>query len=392
MANEIAIYLDLDNLVIGARQLNLPFDIHLILDHLAQITRGRFVLRRAYGDYRQDKRLLEALTTAGFITQSTVALNSFGKNLADMQLVVDAMESLVEGRSFDTYVLMTGDRDFTPLVQSLHKHGKQVIGVGIKHAASSSLVNLCDQYVFYEELMPAPSVTEAQIESLLARSLNELLKNRTRVRASVLKQHMNESSNRLFDSSPFADTSFRQFLARHKHLAVVQQEGTTTYVQRPPDEAPPTPLHLRYRSELKRRRLRVPPAGKRLKVLKDIITQLVREPDIRWRQLIHKLSARYKRNGLDISRNLINSVMLVARRAQVIHPIKGKSLAAAPLLLQLQGDNVNQEAIIRCDAVYLKAIKELSEPFDLEEAALALYQHRKFAPYLEKVLNTWMVN
>lgn len=392
MSNEIAIYLDLDNLVIGAKQLNIPFDINLILDYLKQLTQGRFVLRRAYGDWRQDKKLLEALTAAGFITQSTVALNNFGKNLADMQLVVDAMETLVDGRAFDTYVLMTGDRDFTPLVQTLHKHGRQVIGVGVKHAASNTLVHLCDHYIYYEDLVPVPEVTEAQVEELLARSVDDLLQDRPRVRASILKQRMSDNSNGLFDNSPFAVTNFRKFLAQYKHLALVEQEGTTTYVRRPIDQAPPLSLHLRYRSQLKRRRLRIPPAEKRIKVLKDIIRLLQQDPDIRWKQLIQRLALLYRQKELNISKNVINSVMLVARRAQVIHPIKGRSLAAAPLLLQLEGDKIYQEAIIRCDAIYLQAIQNLPEPFDLEEAAIALYQNPKYAPYLQKVLDSWMVD
>jgi uncharacterized LabA/DUF88 family protein len=152
MTNDVAIFLDLDNMVIGAKQANLTFDINLILDHIKEITNGRIVLRRSYGDWRQNRELLKELTTAGFLIQSTVRLNTYSKNLADMQIVVDTMDTLIDGHNYTVYVLITGDRDFTPLVQSLRKRGKQVIGVGVRHTASRSFVSLCDQYIFYETL------------------------------------------------------------------------------------------------------------------------------------------------------------------------------------------------------------------------------------------------
>jgi uncharacterized LabA/DUF88 family protein len=390
MTTDIAVFLDLDNLVIGAKQLNLDFDINLILDHLAELLGGRIVLRRAYGDWRQNKKLLEELTAAGFTTQSTMRINKFGKNLADMQIVVDTMDSLIDGHHYGSYVFMTGDRDFTPLVQSLHKRGKHVVGMGVKHAASRSLVNLCDHYIFYDDLIPAPTMTEAQIEELLVQSLDHLLANRTRVRASVLKQHLNESSSGAFDTSPYSGKSFRKFLNRFPHLVDLQQEGTTIYVRRPKRTAPSRPLHLRYRTGLKRQRLRVVPADQRLAILKAIIRILAQSEETRWRQLIDTLATDFRTRDQAISNNNINAVMLVAREAEIILPMKGNSLATAPVLLQLKGNSAYREAIVRCDAVYLRAILDLSDFFDLKEAALALYDNPNYACYLQKVIDVWM--
>jgi uncharacterized LabA/DUF88 family protein len=174
-ANDVAILLDLDNLVIGAKQINLAFDVNLVLEHIKKITNGRIVLRHSYGDWRQDQQLMRDLATAGFITRSAIRLNNFSKNLADMQIVVDTMETLIDGHQYSTYVLMTGDRDFTPLVQALRKRGKQVIGLGVRHTTSQSFASLCDQYIYYEEIVPAPQLTDAQVEELLTRSLQHLL-------------------------------------------------------------------------------------------------------------------------------------------------------------------------------------------------------------------------
>lgn len=391
MSNDVAIFLDLDNLVIGAKQANINFDINLVLDKVREMTNGRVVLRRSYGDWRQDQKLLEQLTTAGFTTQSTVRINNFSKNLADMQIVVDTMDTLIDGHQYSTYVLMTGDRDFTPLVQSLRKRGKRVVGVGVKHTASRSFVGLCDEYLFYEDLLPMPGLTDDEVDGLLVKALEDLLDDDTeRIRASVLKQHMVELSKGAFSQTHFGNGSFSKFLARYPQLVIIEREDTTTYIRRHIVETETAVLHEQYRSGLKKLRFRIIPAADRLVILKDLIQTLDEEGQLRWRQVIDMLAQKYNADGKDISKNMINAVMLVARQGQIIRTLKGKSLATAPVLLMLEGPKRFQEAVVRCDATYLRQILELPEPFDLTEAALALYDSVNYTAYLEMVMKKWM--
>lgn len=394
MSNDIAVFLDLDNLVIGAKQINLDFDINLVLAKIKELTNGRIVMRRSYGDWRQSAKLMQDLAGAGFTTQSAVRLNNYSKNVADMQIVVDAMETLVDNRQFSTYVLMTGDRDFTPLVQTLRKRGKQVIGVGVQQATSSSFAELCDQYLYYEQIVPVQKMTEAQIESLLARTLGELLKEKERVRASILSQRMQEDSRGAFDKSSYPERTFRQFLARYPHVVSLEQEDSTTYVTTPQKEPEVRPLHLRYRSILKKQRLRVVPAQTRFQVLRDIIDTLQQDKQqtCRWRNLIDNLAEKYQTSNNEISKNSINAIMLAARQAQVIRTLKGKTLAMAPVLLAVEDEKPFQEAVLRCDATYLQGILNSEEPFDLEEAALALYDTPGYSRYLQVVMKKWVEN
>jgi uncharacterized LabA/DUF88 family protein len=391
MTNDVAIFLDLDNLVIGAKQANINFDVNLVLEKIQELTNGRLVLRRSYGDWRQNQKLLEQLAIAGFTTQSTVRISNFSKNLADMQIVVDTMDTLVDGHQYETYVLMTGDRDFTPLVQSLRKRGKRVMGVGVKHTASRSLVGLCDEYVFYEDLLPAAEMTEVQVERLLLQALDQLLDGETpRVRASILKQQMVELSRGAFDHTRSSDGNFSKFLTRYGHLILVEKEETTTYVRRL--SAPPATavLHQQYRSGLKKQHFRVVPAPERLQILRDLIPILEKGQELRWRQIIDLMFETYQQVGKDISKNMINGVLLVARQAEVVRTLKGKTLATAPVVLQVVGEKRFSEAVVRCDAAYLRVILELPEPFDLKEAAIALYDSPDYAPYLQMVMSKWM--
>ncbi len=388
--NDVAILLDLDNLVIGAKQINLSFDIKLVLDHIKKLTNGRIVMRHSYGDWRQDQQLMRDLATAGFVTQSAIRLNNFSKNLADMQIVVDTMETLIDGHQYSTYVLMTGDRDFTPLVQALRKRGKQVIGMGVRHTTSQSFASLCDQYIYYEEIVPTPQLSEAEVEELLNSSLQQLLNGEQHVRASVLKQHMSDSSKGAFDKSHHAEGSFRKFLGKYPHLVQVEQVETTIYVTRPEKkDKMPTPLHIEYRRGLKKQRLRVVKREMRFTIIKDLIRHLTTSDQVRWRELIDTLHEEYKSKEKKISKNAINAVLLLARRAQVIRTLKAKSLSTAPVLLELKGQKLVQDAIMRCDAAYVKGILELADEFDEEEAAVALYYEPQFARYLKTLIKNF---
>lgn len=387
MPNDVAIFIDLDNIAIGAQQANLAFDIDLVLDHIGELTNGRIVLRQAYGA-GENTVLIKALSKAGFSVQSSARINHFSKNLADMQITVSAMETLLNNQQLRTYVLMSGDRDFTPLVHALRKHGKRVIGVGLKHTTSDSLASLCDQYIFYEDLAPQRQISPTEVDELLDNALYEVLRNKPRERASILRQAMVELSGNTFDRSAYGAPSFRRFLERYPELVTVEQEGTTIYVRRPRPEPTETPLFLLYRRELKRRRLRVVGPEERFKILRLLLDVVESHPQRPWRDVLD-LIAQTSTNGSDtsaFSRNKINDVMQIARHANVIATEKGYPLAAAPVQLIISGERLFTEAVARCDTVYIQAIKELEEPFVIEAVALALYDKIAYVPYLQRLM------
>jgi uncharacterized protein (TIGR00288 family) len=385
--SDIAVYLDLDNITIGARDAGLTFDVNLILDAIKQRTNGRIVLRRAYYDnLRQDQKLVRELTAAGFSVQPAVSLNNHSKNLVDMQIIVDALDTVIDGRQFSTYVLVTGDRDFTPLINSLRKQGKKVIGVGVRHTTSPGLVSSCDDYIYYESLVPPPPLTEEQLERLLTEALREVLENSetSKVQASVLKERMIALSGGLFNHQHYVGGSFSKFLERFSHLIKVQQADTTTYISQRKTAPMRSDLYKIYRSALKKEKLRVVAAGARFPILHNIVSTLQSQNTLFWRLLMDEVFERVAGNGREISKNMVNAVLLVAREGRVIRTLKGSTLSTAPVLLALEGEQPFGEAVICCDVAYLRAIRALPEPFDLEQAALALYDNVNAAVYLER--------
>ena len=154
----IALFIDHENLVLGAREIGRTFDLGPIMEALAE--RGRVVARRAYADwtlFADDRRsLVEHNCELIDIPQRTGAVR---KNAADIKLAVDAMELAYERGFVSTFVIASGDSDFTPLVAALRALNRRVIGIGVKGSTSALLPPSCDEFMFYDRLSGVSEIT-----------------------------------------------------------------------------------------------------------------------------------------------------------------------------------------------------------------------------------------
>ena len=153
----IALFLDYENLAIGARDgLGVaPFDFGPVADALAE--RGRVVARRAYADWSafdEDRRLLARAQVE--LIEIPQRVGGSRKNAADIKLAVDAMELAYERGFVSTFVIASGDSDFTPLVAALRGLNRRVIGIGVKGSTSALLPPACDEFLFYDRLPGVP--------------------------------------------------------------------------------------------------------------------------------------------------------------------------------------------------------------------------------------------
>lgn len=148
----IGLFLDYENLAIGARDnLGIPFNFKPIADALAE--RGRVVVRRAYADWSffdEDRRMLARHQVE--LIEIPQRMGAVRKNAADIKMAVDAIELSFEREYVTTFVIATGDSDFTPLVQKLRELNKRVVGIGIEAATSNLLPPACDEFLFYDRL------------------------------------------------------------------------------------------------------------------------------------------------------------------------------------------------------------------------------------------------
>ncbi|MGI8940764.1 MAG: NYN domain-containing protein [Actinomycetota bacterium] len=154
MAEEerIALYLDFENLALGARDRGEKLDMSVIMDALSE--RGRVVTRLAYADWNLFAEHRQGLVSQRIdmieIPQRTGMVR---KNAADIKLAVDALELALEREYITTFVIASGDSDFTPLVLKLRELNKRVIGVGVEGSTSELLPGACDEFLFYERLL-----------------------------------------------------------------------------------------------------------------------------------------------------------------------------------------------------------------------------------------------
>ena len=149
--DRIALFLDFENLAIGARERGGTLDMAVIVDALAE--RGRVVVRRAYADWNLFSEFRQNLVAQRIemieIPQRTGMVR---KNAADIKLAVDAIELAFQRDFVTTFVIASGDSDFTPLVSKLREMNKKVIGVGVEGSTSELLPGACDEFLFYERL------------------------------------------------------------------------------------------------------------------------------------------------------------------------------------------------------------------------------------------------
>jgi len=239
----IGLFIDYENLAIGAREdLGMVFDFGPIADALAE--RGRVVVRRAYADWARfepDRRML---------TDNHVELIEIPqrkglvrKNAADIKMAVDAVELAFERDYVTTFVICTGDSDFSPLVHKLRELNKQVIGVGLKASTSKLLPPACDEFLFYENLdgvdLPQAKVikrgggessetAEPQVKDLksldgtISRTLSGLLRSGdNEVRSSGLKRALLRKDS-TFSESDFGFRSFGELMRNLNDREVIR--------------------------------------------------------------------------------------------------------------------------------------------------------------------------
>ncbi len=147
----IAVFIDFENVAMGVRESNYGnFDIDLVLKRVVE--KGKILFKRAYSDWHHYAEFKRAFHQAAIELIDVPQTRYSGKNSADIRMVVDAFDLSYQKDHIDTFVIVSGDSDFSPLVSKLRENGRYVIGVGVKKSSSDLLVNNCDEFVYYEDL------------------------------------------------------------------------------------------------------------------------------------------------------------------------------------------------------------------------------------------------
>ncbi len=148
----LALFCDFENVALGVREAKYDkFDIGLVLERL--LLKGSIVVKKAYCDWERYKDFKSGMHEASFEMIEIPHVRMSGKNSADIRMVVDALDLCYTKSHVDTFVIISGDSDFSPLVSKLRENNKTVIAVGVKNSTSNLLIANCDEFIFYDDLV-----------------------------------------------------------------------------------------------------------------------------------------------------------------------------------------------------------------------------------------------
>src|SRR6187551_452765 len=151
-ARSLAMFCDFENIALGVREAKYAqFDMEKVLERL--LAKGSIVVKKAYCDWERYKEFKTAMHAASFELIEIPHVRQSGKNSADIRMVVDALDLCYTKGHVDTFVIVSGDSDFSPLVSKLRENDKTVIGMGVKNSTSNLFISNCDEFIYYDDLV-----------------------------------------------------------------------------------------------------------------------------------------------------------------------------------------------------------------------------------------------
>ena len=232
---KLALFIDIDNVVIGLRDTGQPrFDVKLLISRLLE--KGKIVIKRAYADWSRYTDYKRAFHEAAFELIDIPEHRMTGKNSADIRMVVDAMDLASNKEHITTFVIGSGDSDFSPLVSKLKENDKTVLGFGVKGSTSELLIENCDEFIYYEDLVREQVKVPAfaglpeksrEVFALLIDSMQALKReNKEVLWGSMVKQTM-QRKNPSFSESYYGFRAFSELLeAAQKHRVITLKRDT----------------------------------------------------------------------------------------------------------------------------------------------------------------------
>ncbi len=236
----LALFIDFDNIALGMKSApQKKFEIRLVLERL--LDKGKIIIKKAYADWARYPEYKNGLHAAGIEMVEIPKRQISGKNSADIRLAVDAMDLCWSKEHLDTFVILSGDSDFSPLVSKLRENNKSVIGLGLRDSSSELLIENCDEFIFYEDLGQESAVSlgalpkkKAEVFQLLVSTVQALMReNKEILYSSMIKETMKRKQPS-FSESSFGYSTFSKLLEDARAHGVVEiarnQKAGGTYV------------------------------------------------------------------------------------------------------------------------------------------------------------------
>jgi uncharacterized protein (TIGR00288 family) len=387
---QLAVFIDFENVATSAEANFGDFDVNSVMDLLR--TRGRLLIKRAYGDWGRFHRYRRPMMENGIDLFQLYSVGMQQKNRADVRLAIDALETVFTRPNIDLYAIISGDSDFTELVHKLRDYGKYTIGIGLRSATSDLLRRACDEFIFYETLV-AEELTNMAEElqlpdprDLLRRALLAAeQKGECPIFAGRLKQIM-LGLDSSFNEANYGYSQFRAFLESYPDLISIQEEGLQLYIslriadpEAQPPVVPPAPikpaadLAQRYRSFLREANMRVVDNSIRQQVLSGFIAALQAQSEpISLNQAADLLKDRYDAENALGPKIAVSDLMRLLVMSGALQFAGGQASSDAPVL---NADLLDRNALMAaCEQVYIWRLVEGGVPVVPDQIAPVLFE------------------
>ena len=377
---QVAVFIDFENIALSAENAYGQCELTPVFSTAEEW--GRCVIRRAYGDWTRFSRYKQELIE---LSVELIQLFSYGiqqrKNAADIQMVVDALETAFTHPDIGVFVLVTGDSDYSAVARKLRSYGKTVVGVGQRQATSEVLVKACDRFILYDALVEPETRTVTyslkRARELLLDAMRALTQapEQTTVLATALKQAMLRQDP-TFNELRLGYAQFRDFLQSQDDLVELDWTGpqrTELVVALKPaaEEVSDLEETAAYRSALAAAGLRLLEPRTRAEVLHDLFGLLSQAAGkLRLEDAILQLKAQYDTTGILRSREEVQGVASLLKYADVLDP-SPQSWELDALTIKPELDA--QQFVDQCESVYIGALLQKNLPIEPDVLALLLF-------------------
>jgi uncharacterized LabA/DUF88 family protein len=427
MSNQIAVFIDFENVALWAEQEFLDFELTPLMEYLQ--SRGPVVIKRCYGDWSRFSRYREDLMNNAVDLIQIYSVRA-GKNRADIRMALDAMETAITRSQVQTFVIVSGDSDFGPLVNKLREYGRYTLGIGPRAVTHPLLSRACDEFVYLEAVLAdfheidalGDQSMRANNEAARSLLLKVLRTHGQRGELPVLATNLKQSMLMLdpaFNETNFGYAQFKSWLENNNDLLQLFMRDLQLYVA-PKDFVLPNdnnemrlwqdelgslgemqhsfsfdgdlmsakpPLRLQYKQIFNRLKMTVVDLSTRRDVLRDIYRELSEHPGERTTdELLEQLCNRYEAQGLIRSKTMLRQVWQMGFRQRTFDYQGQVASVHVPVWL---ADEIDSEAtfVHRAEAGFVYAVINAGLEIDKSELAAILLNDPDQTDYVQSLLD-----
>jgi len=411
---QIAVFIDFENIARWAEEVFLDFELTPIIEYLQ--SRGALAIKRAYGDWSRFAHYRDEMMENAIDLTQMYSIRA-GKNRADIRMAMDALEIAMSRPHIRTFVIISGDSDFGPLVSKLREYGKYTLGIGPRQITHRLLVKSCDEFVYLETLLGENAVVSEQTATdmqagrrVLRKALRALgQRGETPVTTAHLRQTM-VSMAPTFNEANFGFRQFKDWLEANADLVDLHIQDFRFYVSLkearsdsvapvergaiPALLAPPQPerenrldLTAQYRQIFARLKMTAVDFSTRRDVLRDIYRELNDHPgDYTTDSLLETLRERYELQGIGRSKTMLRHIWQMGFRQRAFDYGDRPASVRTPVWL---APDIDSESVFvrRAESGFVYAVIHAGLTVNAAELAAVLVNDREQADYIQMLLN-----